>query len=236
MRDFRDAKAMARALRDALKVKRIEITHAEALELIAKEFGYENWNVLSAKIEAKPHASSEGTIAAGTQNDEAPPKTLYCSFCGKSQHEVHKLIAGPGVFICDECTDLCTEIVEPDEDKELFRLATGNEGSGERTLLERARGMSTQELAYYLERGRKGLARSRVALEYFQHRLAKWDCEGSVSNDIRMPSLPRHLVPPAPMDMTRENLVEMQQKAQNEAKRYEDALIAAATALGERRQ
>lgn len=37
--------------------------------------------------------------------------TLYCSFCGKSQHEVRKLIAGPTVFICDECVDLCDEII-----------------------------------------------------------------------------------------------------------------------------
>ncbi|MFO0208151.1 MAG: ClpX C4-type zinc finger protein, partial [Betaproteobacteria bacterium] len=38
-------------------------------------------------------------------------KLLYCSFCGKSQHEVKKLIAGPSVFICDECIDLCTDII-----------------------------------------------------------------------------------------------------------------------------
>ena len=38
-------------------------------------------------------------------------KLLYCSFCGKSQHEVKKLIAGPSVFICDECIDLCNDIV-----------------------------------------------------------------------------------------------------------------------------
>jgi len=38
-------------------------------------------------------------------------KNLYCSFCGKSQHEVKKLIAGPSVFICDECIDLCNDIV-----------------------------------------------------------------------------------------------------------------------------
>lgn len=42
-------------------------------------------------------------------------KTLYCSFCGKSQHEVKKLIAGPSVFICDECIDLCNEIVRDEE-------------------------------------------------------------------------------------------------------------------------
>lgn len=39
-------------------------------------------------------------------------KTLYCSFCGKSQHEVRKLIAGPSVFICDECVDLCEDIIQ----------------------------------------------------------------------------------------------------------------------------
>ena len=38
-------------------------------------------------------------------------KSLYCSFCGKSQHEVRKLIAGPSVFICDECIDLCNDII-----------------------------------------------------------------------------------------------------------------------------
>jgi len=42
-------------------------------------------------------------------NDEN--KLLYCSFCGKSQHEVRKLIAGPSVFICDECVDLCEDII-----------------------------------------------------------------------------------------------------------------------------
>mgnify|MGYP000296152340 FL=1 len=46
-----------------------------------------------------------------TNKDNASDKILYCSFCGKSQHEVKKLIAGPSVFICDECIDLCNEIV-----------------------------------------------------------------------------------------------------------------------------
>jgi hypothetical protein len=40
--------------------------------------------------------------------------TLYCSFCGKSQHEAQKLVAGPRVFICDECTDLCHGIIHRD--------------------------------------------------------------------------------------------------------------------------
>ncbi|TAG78087.1 MAG: ATP-dependent Clp protease ATP-binding subunit ClpX, partial [Betaproteobacteria bacterium] len=47
-------------------------------------------------------------MAEKTGND----KLLYCSFCGKSQHEVRKLIAGPSVFICDECIDLCNDIIK----------------------------------------------------------------------------------------------------------------------------
>src|SRR6516164_2115874 len=128
MRDFRDAKVMARALRDTLKAKGLGTTHSESLELIAIAFGYENWNILSAKVEAaEPLLTTQRPPSpSGTQNDAAPPKILYCSFCGKSQHEVQKLIAGPGVFISDECVDLCTDIVEPDDDKELFRLMKGN--------------------------------------------------------------------------------------------------------------
>ncbi len=44
-------------------------------------------------------------------DDRDSGKLLYCSFCGKSQHEVRKLIAGPSVFICDECVDLCNDII-----------------------------------------------------------------------------------------------------------------------------
>lgn len=47
----------------------------------------------------------------GKNKGDDADKLLYCSFCGKSQHEVRKLIAGPSVFICDECVDLCNEII-----------------------------------------------------------------------------------------------------------------------------
>ena len=45
-------------------------------------------------------------------------KSLYCSFCSKSQHEVRKLIAGPNVYICDECVDLCNDIIAADKQSE----------------------------------------------------------------------------------------------------------------------
>ncbi|MCZ6566222.1 MAG: ATP-dependent Clp protease ATP-binding subunit ClpX [Gammaproteobacteria bacterium] len=47
-----------------------------------------------------------------TTKDQESGKLLYCSFCGKSQHEVRKLIAGPSVFICDECVELCNDIIK----------------------------------------------------------------------------------------------------------------------------
>jgi ATP-dependent Clp protease ATP-binding subunit ClpX len=60
-----------------------------------------------------------------TKGDGDNGKLLYCSFCGKSQHEVRKLIAGPSVFVCDECVELCNDIIReeikeiaPKQDKE----------------------------------------------------------------------------------------------------------------------
>lgn len=52
-------------------------------------------------------------------------KLLYCSFCGKSQHEVRKLIAGPSVFICDECVDLCEDIIR---EEAIEDISKGDEG------------------------------------------------------------------------------------------------------------
>ena len=52
--------------------------------------------------------------------DDNNKSTLFCSFCGKSQHEVKKLIAGPTVFICDECVELCMDIIK-EEHKSSFQ-------------------------------------------------------------------------------------------------------------------
>jgi ATP-dependent Clp protease ATP-binding subunit ClpX len=51
--------------------------------------------------------------------------TLYCSFCGKSQHEVRKLIAGPTVFICDECVELCMDIIREEHKTQLVKSRDG---------------------------------------------------------------------------------------------------------------
>jgi uncharacterized protein len=68
MRDFRDAKAMAQTLRDALKAKSVSLTHGESLELVARTLGFHNWNVLSAKIQSE----HQGPVA---KSDMAMPDT-----------------------------------------------------------------------------------------------------------------------------------------------------------------
>src|SRR6202140_1169265 len=63
------------------------------------------------------------TIMAKAEGDTK--NTLYCSFCGKSQHEVRKLIAGPTVFICDECVELCMDIIREESKTALVKSKDG---------------------------------------------------------------------------------------------------------------
>ncbi|MBX2834069.1 MAG: ATP-dependent Clp protease ATP-binding subunit ClpX [Micavibrio sp.] len=57
-----------------------------------------------------------------SKSDKSDSKnTLYCSFCGKSQHEVRKLIAGPNVFVCNECVELCMDIIREEDKTQLVR-------------------------------------------------------------------------------------------------------------------
>ncbi len=58
-------------------------------------------------------------------NGSDSKSTLYCSFCGKSQHEVRKLIAGPTVFICDECVELCMDIIREENKSSLVKSSVG---------------------------------------------------------------------------------------------------------------
>ena len=57
--------------------------------------------------------------------DGESKNTLYCSFCGKSQHEVRKLIAGPTVFICDECVELCMDIIREENKTQIVKSGEG---------------------------------------------------------------------------------------------------------------
>jgi ATP-dependent Lon protease len=81
MRDFRDAKAMAQTLREALKSKSIYLTHSESLELVAKMLGYHDWNELSARIQS----ASEGAMAKPATIIDAPASSARAPTCPPSR-------------------------------------------------------------------------------------------------------------------------------------------------------
>jgi len=82
MRDFRDAKTMAKTLREALAARGIEINHSQALEIVARQFGAETWNILSAKMEAKPDIAFEQAVPIVRIFDVAKAHEFYLGFLG----------------------------------------------------------------------------------------------------------------------------------------------------------
>ena len=67
MRDFRDAKAMAQTLRDALKVKGVSLTHSDSLELVASILGFHDWNTLAAKLQSERNSPNARQLPAGSR-------------------------------------------------------------------------------------------------------------------------------------------------------------------------
>jgi hypothetical protein len=225
MRDFRDAKAMAHTLRDALKAKAVETSHSECLELIAKAFGYDNWNILSAKVETARSGTPDGRALspAGTSGPE-PSSTLHCSFCGKSQHDVRKLVAGPKVFICDECVELCNEIIGNEEILNLLAADDEREDKSYPAAFAYVRAKSTELLMFDVERAKRGIERCRLTLQQIKRRLAMRD--GEVEGGVLASAFLKH--------KTTEELLAIQQNQERALKRYEDAQRIATTVIGER--
>jgi ClpX C4-type zinc finger/Glyoxalase superfamily protein len=227
MRDFRDAKIMAHALRDALQVKTIETTHSECLELIAKTFGYENWNILSAKIETVQQRATEArTLALAAVQDQEPKKAAYyCSFCGKSRHDVRVLIAGPAVFICDECVGLCNDFLD---DREIFSLLESDEEAGNRAYpaaVEYLRAKSTEDVASCVGRSAKCAEGSRLELQNIQRFLAMRDGEAPAADLVACPHFSQW------KGTTRDEVLALEQHAQRMLKRYEDVVRIATAVL-----
>ncbi len=101
MRDFRDAKAMAQSLRDALKTKSITLTHSESLEVIARTLGFHDWNVLSAAIqatepEAKPKKTSTALPVTPMRDVVFFPQVMTSIFVGrdKTKRAIEAAMAG----------------------------------------------------------------------------------------------------------------------------------------------
>ena len=236
MRDFRDAKSMAHALRDALKSRAVETTHSESLELIAKAFGYESWNVLSAKIDAaERHAREEHALSPAAAADLPPQNTLYCSFCGKSQHDVKKLIAGPSVFICDECVGLCVDIVRDDVPlwKVLSSLTVGERSGSDASpaAAEHVRSRSTEDVTSYVKQIQGMMEHNRILLQCIDRRLATRDGEQPTKSDIVASARFAYL-----NEKTKQELIALQQNTQRALRRYQDALNIGTSVLGERGQ
>jgi hypothetical protein len=132
MRTYKDAKLMAKSLRDALAARSVRLSHSECLEIVAKQFGFTDWNTLSAKLDevhsgpiARPEDAAD-TVQPGISRAPdvtsriAPHEQIACSFCGASKHEVQSLIEGgcrnPAlpqcVFICDKCVAFSAKVID----------------------------------------------------------------------------------------------------------------------------
>jgi len=232
MRDFRDAKAMAHALREALKGDGLQINHSQSLELIAKAFGYDNWNILSAKIEAARPRVIDSEASPAAAQEPTLPKTLYCSFCTKSQHDVKKLIEGPSVYICDECVEICVDVVRDGILWRVLSFLRSSEGTGNddlEPLLDHVRSKSTEEVASYVEQSKVGVLDGRRTLQFINRRLEMREDEVQ-EDDAQATRLFAHL-----KAKTKEELVALRKSAQREMMYYEDALRIGTTVLDERR-
>lgn len=96
MRDYRDAKAMAKAMQETLADRDLKITHSEALEIVARQFGLENWNILSAKIKSASTAQEDEAISFSQAVpivrifDVAKAHEFYIGFLGFSVDWEHR--------------------------------------------------------------------------------------------------------------------------------------------------
>lgn len=105
MRDFRDSKLMAKDLRAALAARKIDISHSDALELVANQHGFDDWNILSAKIGAEDKESGadeisfEPPIPVLRSFDEAKAQEFYLDFLGFSRDWDHRFAPGTPLYM-----------------------------------------------------------------------------------------------------------------------------------------
>jgi hypothetical protein len=230
MRDFRDAKLMAHALRETLSTKGLTLTHSECLDLVAKAFGLENWNTLSAKIEAaRPEAHADPAPAPVATYDPVAKNTVHCSFCGKSQRQVKTLIAGPPpAFVCNECVGLCNDILD---DQEIFTLLIADETQGQAghpAAIAHLRGKPREQLVRDGARARQAIDRLRGALQEISRRIEQRPGEAPTAGEVSWSPGYAYL-----MSKSRDELIALHASRARELQRYQDIERLVASALDE---
>ena len=189
MRDFRDAKAMAHTLRDALKAKAVETTHSECLELIAKAFGYENWNILSAKIEAARSGCRDGARFSRRDHVSEPDQRPSIARSAASRStRCASLLPGRPSSSATSASSCATTSSRTEKPCICSRIRDCRSIHPD-TLVP------SQEIARAayadVERARKHVVRWRLVLEQIKRKLAMRDGEvPAAGNVLALPALP----------------------------------------------
>src|SRR5262249_9576622 len=138
--------------------------------------------------EAAPPRAVAAAAALPADTGETAAKTLYCSFCARSQHDVKKLIVGPAVYICDACVHLCTEIVDRENHfwpvLSLLAAAEQKGEDGQATAREHLRVRSTEYVTSFVERCRSFAEHNRHALQCIRRRLSMRPDETPAPDDV----------------------------------------------------
>ena len=121
------------------------------------------------------------------KTEDGEKSTLFCSFCGKSQHEVRKLIAGPTVFICDECVELCMDIIR-EEHKTAFQ---GSRWSADASRHQRCAGRICDWSGARQAHARRSRSQSLTNAWLMLARLAMWKFPSQTSCLLAQPAVAR---------------------------------------------
>src|SRR5262249_31953924 len=165
------------------------------------------------------------------RNRQSRKRCTAPSAARASTKSASKLIAGPTIFICDECVELCVNIIREESALDKIVSPFWPEQIGDRTaatVFELVRDLSSEELKDALERGQKGVERNRRVLHVIERRLAMREGEDLHGDDLlALPEL-THL-----KNKSRDELLALQQTAQVQLKRCEEGVRIATAMLAE---
>ncbi len=119
MRTFMDAKAMAKAMREALAARNVDLTHSEALEIVARQFGFDNWNILSSRLSGgqarqrdREEAAFEPAVPIFRIFDEGKAREFYKDFLGCRVDWEHRFAPEAPLYMQVSRGRLCLHLSE----------------------------------------------------------------------------------------------------------------------------